>query len=133
MPVNYRNYPPDWKDIIRPRILKRDCYKCVVCGVSNRALFVWDCGNRVILDDTFILDHYVQRNFKIKKIVLTISHSCHNSMCENDNHLSSKCQLHHLREDLALHVMNRKITNASKKGIHLVAPIVVGKDCVIKQ
>lgn len=112
MPIDYKQYPVNWKDIIRPDILKRDGYKCVVCGVSNRALFVWDKGNRVILDDKFILDYYKGLGMKVKKIVLSISHSCHDSMCTDYSHLSSKCQLHHLRFDLAHHILSRKISAA---------------------
>lgn len=132
MPIDYKNYPINWRDIIRPTILKRDNYKCVVCGVSNRSLFVWDAGTRVIIDDKFTLEYYKSKGFKVKKIQLSIAHSCDNTLCENYDHLSSKCQLHHLNTDLALHIINRKITAASKAGNKIVAPLLVNKDCIVK-
>lgn len=38
MPINYNDYPPNWKTEIRPRILERDGHCCKFCGVPNYAI-----------------------------------------------------------------------------------------------
>jgi hypothetical protein len=35
MPINYKEYPANWRTEIRPRILERDGHRCTVCGVEN--------------------------------------------------------------------------------------------------
>lgn len=35
MPIDYKNYPPNWLTEIRPRILKRAKNKCEFCGLKN--------------------------------------------------------------------------------------------------
>ena len=115
MPVDYSKYHPDWKDIIRPDILKRDGYKCKVCKVSNRKLFVWENKVRVIIEDSLQHNYYLQLKYKISKIVLTVAHLDHNVDNNQYSNLASLCQLHHLRHDVQQHVLNRKI-NAAKKG-----------------
>jgi hypothetical protein len=38
MPINYRDYAPDWKTRIRPDILEREGHCCKFCGVPNYAI-----------------------------------------------------------------------------------------------
>lgn len=38
MPVNYSEYPPNWKTEIRPAVLARASHRCEHCGVSNYAV-----------------------------------------------------------------------------------------------
>lgn len=38
MPINYKDYPPNWKSEIRPRILERANYKCEECGIPHLAV-----------------------------------------------------------------------------------------------
>jgi len=35
VPINYKNYPPNWKTEIRPAILERAANKCEWCGFAN--------------------------------------------------------------------------------------------------
>jgi len=48
MPINYSKYPPNWKSVIRPRILARAENCCEVCGVPNQTEHP-DTGALVIL------------------------------------------------------------------------------------
>lgn len=110
--VDNKGYSIDWRDIVRPTILKRDKYKCIECGLSNHTKFTIENNQRVILDDSWLLNKYIERGFKISSIVLSISHECHVKSCINEKHLHSRCQKCHLRYDKHQHLMSR-LYNAS--------------------
>jgi hypothetical protein len=40
MPIDYKNYPANWKTEIRPAILQRAQNKCEQCGVKNASLIL---------------------------------------------------------------------------------------------
>lgn len=95
MPINYKDYHPDWKQI-RNRILERAGNKCEQCGVQNHV--------------------YVRRGEykdgtpKVTMIVLTIAHLDHDkeNYEVNDDRLMALCQKCHLQYDLPRHIENRK-------------------------
>ena len=99
MPINQKNYHPDWKDIIRPYILKRDGYKCKICKVPNRALITRsEHGGWLIVDDT--IQSWLDASGNAPtKIILTIAHLNHITLDNSDKNLAALCQLHHLRHD----------------------------------
>lgn len=134
MPIDYSLYPLNWKAEIRPAILKRADNKCEVCGVKNGAkilrgtfhdrevymttymeLFDTETGNRVLFDSND--DPQFPESNKVIKIVLTIAHTCNDSMCADESHLKALCQLHHLRRDGLLHSQTRRATRAKKMGL----------------
>ena len=79
MPCDYSKYPPDWKKVIRPRILKRADNKCEFCGINNYAIgyrddsgkFYESLGHQQDADD---IDGY-----HLIRIVLTIAHLDHDA------------------------------------------------------
>lgn len=105
--LDNKGYSIAWKDIIRPSVLKRDGYKCVYCKVSNHTKFTVINRNRLLLDDTWLLDKYILSGHKISTIHLSIAHTCHVKACTNREHLKSSCQACHLRLDKHQHVLNR--------------------------
>jgi 5-methylcytosine-specific restriction endonuclease McrA len=115
MPIKYKNYHPDWKDIIRPFVLKRDNHKCKHCGIPNRTLFYRRNGNRVIVDDDFLIAHCFARHIKLSKVVLTIAHLDHDINNNEYINLAALCQSCHLRYDAHQHVMSRLISAANKR------------------
>ena len=40
MPINYQNYPKNWKSEIRPQILERANNKCEFCGIENHITII---------------------------------------------------------------------------------------------
>jgi 5-methylcytosine-specific restriction endonuclease McrA len=114
MPVNYKDYSEDWRDIIRPDILKRDGYKCKHCGVSNRKLFVKEGSKRVFIEDTFMHSYYLTKGIKISKIVLSIAHLDGDVVNNNYLNLAALCQSCHLVHDKHQHVVSRLIKAAKK-------------------
>jgi 5-methylcytosine-specific restriction endonuclease McrA len=85
MPCDYRKYPPDWKTVIRPRILRRagDC--CEFCGARN----------------------YEPHPRTGSKVILTIAHLDNRLVNHHDSNLAALCQRCHLAHDRALSIARR--------------------------
>jgi 5-methylcytosine-specific restriction endonuclease McrA len=76
MPINYQDYPANWKSEIRPRILARANDKCEECGVSNGS---------ALLKGTH-------------KVVLTLHHKDGQLIDHSDSNLIALCQKCHLNK-----------------------------------
>ena len=101
MPINYKKYPKDWKEI-RERILKRAKNKCECCGLENHIVVssYKKEGKTVWFEQD--LTQWMRSNCpKRVKVVLTIAHLDHDEENHNvkDNRLKAMCQLCHLRYD----------------------------------
>ncbi len=95
MPINYNDYPSNWKTEIRPRILERAGHRCELCGVKN----------------------YTRRKSGTK-VVLTIAHfNDHNPQNCADENLKALCQACHLRHDHKHHMENARRTRERKAGL----------------
>jgi hypothetical protein len=111
MPIDYRDYPPDWLSTIRPRILARDGNRCKFCNVPNGADVqrsqrghymlpngeAFDGSTGALLageSDTWPPERKV-------RIVLTIAHLDHALVNHTDENLAALCQQCHLRYDKA--------------------------------
>jgi len=92
MPINYKDYHPDWKTRIRPDILKRAENKCEFCGIENYVI-----------------------NKRGSKVILTISHQDHDKGNNDYSNLKALCQACHLSHDMGRHVENRKRNKEVKK------------------
>lgn len=102
MPINYKKYPKNWKEI-RKRILNRAKDKCECCGLQNHSMVssVKDAQGKV---------HWLIQDYgawmrsgqpKRVKVVLTIAHLDHDETNHNvtDDRLKAMCQICHLRYD----------------------------------
>jgi hypothetical protein len=118
MPINYKEYPKDWK-IIRQRILLRADNKCEFCGLPNNSLIHrtgkgindWVYWPEGMESECSSID-----GLKSTKVVLTIAHLDHDKSNENvsDDRLKALCQKCHLQYDMPRHIQNRK-NNLDKK------------------
>ena len=115
MPIDYKKYHPDWKDVIRPYILKRDNYCCKHCGIANRTGFYRSGGKRVIVDDDFIKAWCYSQHIKLSKVVLTVAHLDHDILNNEYNNLAALCQACHLKYDAHIHLVHRLSSLANKK------------------
>jgi len=117
MPIDYKQYPDDWKEI-RARILKRADDKCEICGVNNyeigyrdkRGRFftskeVWYIGESM---RSHVRDELFDFPLKSIKIILTVAHLKHGHY-EDDADLLCCCQSCHLKIDLQYKLKKRKI------------------------
>lgn len=85
MPINYKDYPENWKEI-RANIIERAGNRCELCDAENHKPH-WKTGS---------------------KVVLTIHHIDGNKNNNNPLNLIALCQRCHLRLDLYKHIKNRK-------------------------
>lgn len=136
MPIDYKNYPANWFSEIRPRILARAKHNCEQCKVPNglhilrgtyqgRDVYqtMWENEGNIYCAETSELlgSDYVGEvdptgKRKMTKVVLTIAHLCHDSKCDNPEHLRALCQRCHLRLDIAHHRNTRRRRRAAKQG-----------------
>lgn len=112
--LNNQGYSIDWRDIVRPSVLKRDKYRCSHCGLSNRVNYTLVNNKKVILDDDWLLKRYSSQDHKVIKVSLNIAHQCNNKACINELHLLTLCCSCHLRLDKHNNTINRLINAANK-------------------
>lgn len=128
MPINYSEYPDDWKQISEYIRFVRANNKCETCGVPNYELIYrpesndkWELAPEGHLADAIALD-----GVKFSKIVLTVAHikpDKHDVRFnidkydpeDEENNLVAECQRCHLKRDGQLHAMNRKYGRNWKK------------------
>jgi hypothetical protein len=102
MPIDYKKYPPNWKEL-RKQVLERAENKCEFCGVENGTIGFRDKDGKFFeLENSLALDTDWYSDMKVIKIVLTISHLDH----DETNHevsidrLKALCQKCHLNYDV---------------------------------
>jgi 5-methylcytosine-specific restriction endonuclease McrA len=96
---NKHLYSPDWLDVIRPTILKRDNYKCQSCGVKHKA---WYEKHNVKAGNE--LDEHERNYFKrigifLRQIHLQVCHIDQNPANNDYSNLIAKCPKCHLTMD----------------------------------
>jgi 5-methylcytosine-specific restriction endonuclease McrA len=113
MPINYDDYPKNWRTEIRPRILARDKHCCAHCGVKNYTVGQRRGSEGKIKVFHVAKDHAGARSWKKQKIkakkiptssiiiVLTVAHLDHDEWNHQvkDERLAALCQRCHLRYD----------------------------------
>lgn len=131
MPINYKEYPKNWKTEIRPAVLKRANNCCEFCKVPNYKIILrgeWNGIECYQDDDGNIFDANTSESIgsdyvgevhptnKFIKIILTIAHLDHDKQNHNISidRLRALCQRCHLRYDVQNHVRNRKNKNQFK-------------------
>jgi hypothetical protein len=92
MPINYKDYPPDWKErsLFVRNVVACNC--CKFCGIENYSI-----------------------NEKGSKVVLTVAHLNENKFDVSLRNLKALCQKCHLQYDMPKHIANRKKTLYDRK------------------
>lgn len=99
MPIDYSKYPPDWKDKIRPDILRRDHYKCKFCRIQHRAIGYRDKSGQFIECDNFMEMWAEKAGKRVFQVILTIAHLDQNIENNDYSNLAALCQKCHLNHD----------------------------------
>lgn len=115
MPINYKNYHPEWKTKIRPDILKRANNCCESCGIENYAVGYRDSNGKwyywAAIEDLLenqgidLFDNELKNNVvrglvkKATQIILTIAHLDHDIRNNDYSNLKALCQRCHLNHD----------------------------------
>jgi hypothetical protein len=98
---NRTDYPDNWYDEIRPKILLRDKKQCQKCGVVHRNSYVWGKdGKRHRINKSEIKEEKEAGN-KAYQIFLQIAHLDHNTKNNDESNLLSLCVKCHLNNDRA--------------------------------
>ncbi len=113
MPINYKEYPANWKTEIRPAVLERAKNCCEWCGVKNHSLIHrfgkgindWEYWPEGMESEAWSID-----GKKATKIILTIAHLDHDKLNHDVDleRLKALCQKCHLGYYLKHHISNRK-------------------------
>jgi hypothetical protein len=137
MPINYNDYPPNWKTEIRPAVMQRagevkDGKKikvhacCEECGVKNHAMIIRGEGAEFEYCADWLLSQQNKYGFyKTRgagdgriKVVLTVAH-LDNDKGNNEvklDRLRALCQRCHLNRDRDHHRENFRKNRAKKTG-----------------
>lgn len=97
--MNYSEYHPDWRDVIRPAILKRDNYRCRVCGILNKSTVYKTASGAYMECDEFIAQWAEVHGKKPFKISLQIAHIDHDKNNNDPSNLITLCPRHHSKMD----------------------------------
>ncbi len=119
-PINYSDYPPNWKTEIRPAILARANHCCEFCGVKNYSVGARQFDgvftempiypNRLMNAEQIELQKIwsMMNGVKVIKIILTIAHLDHDIKNNDYGNLKALCQRCHNRYDSVNRRENRK-------------------------
>lgn len=126
--MDYSLYHPDWKDIIRPEILKRDQYKCKICKVKHKSRVYKSTNQGYVECDDFMEQWAVKQGKKVFTLYLQIAHLNHDKSNNEPSNLATLCPIHHARHDKEHKKFQRIIfkskvqskTNGSTNKINLV-------------
>ena len=126
MPMNLRDYPPDWIEISRRVRFDRAKGRCewVGCAARHQSTIIrqadgepYRCrdGTPREIDDSCAMPELNPGDRSVL-IILTTAHDCDCSpKCGNMAHLRALCQLHHLRLDDASHRRNSAATRRRRE------------------
>jgi len=107
MPIDYKNYPPNWKDEIRPAVLKAAGYKCEFCGIKQRAKGYRKANGEFVECDEFMINWAKKNNIKVITIHLAVMHMDHDVKNCSMSNLRAGCQQCHNRYDAPFRRLNR--------------------------
>jgi 5-methylcytosine-specific restriction endonuclease McrA len=93
---NKELYPENWNDVIRPSILKRDGFKCCMCGIKHRTYIFIDQNSKVIHVDSTEHSELKKYGYRTYRVYLQVSHRNHIKSDCSDANLWSLCpRCHH--------------------------------------
>ena len=119
--MKYTEYHQDWKDVIRPEILKRDNYSCRVCGIRNKSRVYRKSNGGYHVCDAFTEEWAKANGKRVFTLFLQIAHLDHNKQNNDPSNLLTLCPYHHAINDRehkkALRIMYKAVTKNSSKQV----------------
>lgn len=96
---NREQYPENWNDTIRPKILARDNYKCQGCGVKHRSYIYIDQNEKVIVVDAKESKELREGGYRSYRVYLQVAHKDNNKQNNESGNLISQCGRCHYKRD----------------------------------
>jgi hypothetical protein len=127
MPITKENqalYPKNWKSEIVPRILERDGYKCVDCGLPRYSVGIRQTDGRFLFSEKagtysegrkLVAELKAVWGIEAMVVVLEVAHLNQDPRDCRDSNLASKCSYHHHAYDRYQHATNAKATRQRKQ------------------
>ena len=107
--MDSRKYPDNWGTLSRYIRFDRAGGQCECHGECG--LHLTHPGPRRCVEK-----HQESAVWATGVVILTTAHLCHDSTCDDRDHLLAMCQRCHLRYDQAQHVENARDTREKKSG-----------------
>jgi len=120
MPIDYKKYSKDWKQI-RIAALIRAGNRCEKCGVENHIMGARDFEGAFHTEDEIAAmsfdhgDDLFGDQMKLFRIVLTIAHLDQDIENNDPNNLNALCQKCHLNHDRADNLVKAEMTRKRKQ------------------
>ena len=109
MPMNYKDYSPEWKKLSKSIIKGRANDQCELCFVYNGEKgYRLKSGEFIEVGQKCTKATHNGRFVKIIKIVLTVHHIDFDNKNDDPLNLLALCQRCHLRLDIAKKIKNQK-------------------------
>lgn len=105
---NRKDYPENWEDEIRPKVLERDKFRCQQCGIKHRKSYIFPKNGVPISVTDEEMKEAKKYGEKAYKVFLQIAHLDGNPSNNEMSNLLALCPKDHLNYD-------RKRNNLSKK------------------
>lgn len=119
MPIDYKKYPSNWKDVIRPAILIRENYCCKHCGIEHKKVGYRDSIGRFIICDKKLLEWAMKVNKRVFTIILTIAHLDQDITNNDYSNLAALCQRCHLHHDRPFNDIKRRRRAQKRSHVHI--------------
>ena len=97
--MNHKDYAENWRDVIRPLILKRDNYKCRECGVLHRSRVYKSTAGSYVVCDEFIEAWAKEQGKKVFTLYLQVAHIDNDKTNNEPSNLITLCPVHHAKMD----------------------------------
>jgi len=97
--MDYKQYHNDWRDIIRPAILKRDNYRCKNCGIRHKVRAYRMTNSKYMEVDGFTEQWAMDNGKKVITVYLQIAHIDHDKRNNAPENLISYCAICHGKFD----------------------------------
>jgi len=105
---NEHRYAENWKDEIRPAILKRDNYRCQNCNKKHRTTYVFPKHGEPFEIPKKETDEWKSEGLKVYRVFLQVAHLDHDPSNNNPENLRSLCPACHLNNDRTNNMILRK-------------------------
>jgi len=106
---NKNQYPENWNDTIRPRILKRDKFQCQHCDIKHRQYVLIDQQNKVVKIEPDEHRELKEAGMNTYRVYLQVAHLDNDKNNCSDENLLSLCPRCHLRNDKKFKTMSKNI------------------------